>query len=84
MKDQYFNFDEAENIALRGNSALWATENRQDSFFRVNTNLASVPMEIGNLQRGYLTGEETRQRAIDLKNNACTGCDTKKCRLWIF
>lgn len=84
LKSQCSTFDEAANIALRIDSALWSTSVSQVNFSRRDTDTSGpVPMEIGNVQRSRLTEEQRRQRATDLKNNACTRCHTKKCRPWI-
>lgn len=83
LKSQCSTFDEAATVALRVDSALWSTFHNHDNSFRStsDSNGGPVPMEIGNLQRRKpLTEEERKQRAIDIRNNACVRCHKKKCR----
>lgn len=86
LKSQCSTFEEAAKIALRVDSALWSTSFPQESFRRGTYGSNSqqpLPMEIGNMQKNDLTEEQKRQRATDLKNNACVVCHKKKCRPWI-
>lgn len=48
-----------------------------------STSYSNDPMEIVNIQNDVPSDEKIRrQRAIDIKNNSCTRCHTKHCRLW--
>lgn len=73
--------DDAAKIALRVDSALWSLSNYRAP--PSSTGNSSDPMEIGNVQGIDQSDEKKRrQRAIDIRNNACTKCHTKNCRPW--
>lgn len=79
LKTQAANFEDATKVALRVDSALWSSSHSRSSF--ATSSSTHDPMEIGNVQK-RTSEEQRRQRALDLKNNACVVCHTKHCRPW--
>lgn len=78
LKTQVSGFEEATKVSLRVDSALWSSSSKSTFGSTVEKH---DPMEIGNVQKQSSEGPR-RQRALDLKNNACVVCHTKNCRPW--
>ena len=86
MKSNATSFEEATQIALRVDSALWSAGS-----FMMNSRQSGsagevpTPMEIGNMvnhpNRALRQGM-TPQRLKDLRNNACSFCRKTGCRPW--
>lgn len=83
LKTQATGFEDAAKIALHVDSALWSSHSYKSTFG--SDGVSNDTMEIGNVQqRTPLSEGQKRQRALDLKNNACVVCHTKNCRPWKY
>ena len=91
MKAITTSFDEAAQIALRVDSALWSAG--QHSLFGFqgyagrpsSSNNVQMPMEIGNMEKkgdGVPRQGMSSQRLKDLRNTACFICHKAGCRPW--
>lgn len=86
MQSSVTNFEEAAQIALRVDSALWSASNFPDNKpAGSSSGDAPTPMEIGNMERSPLGAPRqpmTPQRLRDLRSNACFTCHKVGCRPW--
>ena len=91
MKAITTSFDEAAQIALRVDSALWSAG--QHSLFGFqgyagrpsSSNNVQMPMKIGNMEKkgdGVPRQGMSSQRLKDLRNTACFICHKAGCRPW--
>lgn len=78
-------FDQAAQIALRVDGAIWSNYNAERPV-RANvgsSNSTPVPMEIGNIEgKKGNSRRESYQRIVDRQKNACIVCHTPGCRPW--
>lgn len=84
MKANVSTFDEAAQIALRVDSALWgANMGRHLDNCSTSRNFPT-PMEIGNVEKDRRSEEQvtSQQRQKELRNNACFYCHKVGCRPW--